>query len=102
MTIPECWKVIEFTKDGETIRKVFGGWRGGYLHGDSWRLNSGIVKTEDIGDAYIFHGSSGSQYKCYKNLEGINGVYLHSIFNGFVFNSGVEAKVIDYGDSDEK
>jgi len=29
-------------------------------------LNSGITKVEEDGDSYLFYGSSGSAYRCYK------------------------------------
>ena len=39
---PDKWLIIEI--NGTTrFHKVFGTWSGGYLEGDSWRFNSGIV-----------------------------------------------------------
>lgn len=63
---PGCWLII---KTVETY-KVFGVWRGGYLDGDHWRLNSGIVKIEDDGDYLRFIGHSGSIYECNKRNYG--------------------------------
>lgn len=46
---------------------------GGYLDGDSWRINSGITKVEldDIwegeGNLYFVHGNSGSVYQIHEN-----------------------------------
>jgi hypothetical protein len=94
ITIPECWKVIEYIDDeGKTNRRVFAGWRGGYLSGDSWRLNSSIVKTEEFDKYYIFHGTSGSKYCCHKKSEGIMSMWLQSIFEDFVIK--LNAKVIN-------
>ena len=61
---PDSWVVIKMTYKDETFYKVLGGWSGGYLNGDSWRLNSGIEKCEyDIAnDKWRFYGSSGSVY----------------------------------------
>ena len=77
---PDNWVVIKFTqqvKSGNTgygrsekvFYKVLGGWSGGYLDGDSWRLNSGIVDVEETTDSYIFIGGSGSRYICNKTQE---------------------------------
>lgn len=48
-------------------------WSGGYLHGDSWRLNSGIDKMEEDDKHYSFIGRSGSTYLCKKGTYRING-----------------------------
>lgn len=72
MYTPDNWIVFEFeTPDGKKFRKVLGGWSGGYLDGDSWRLNSGIVDVKDDGDYLLFIGHSGSTYKCHKNSNTI-------------------------------
>jgi hypothetical protein len=66
-TQPDNWVVLKIKYNtNETLYKVLGGWWGGYLHGDSWRLNSGIVRAEEDGDYILFHGSSGSVYQCHK------------------------------------
>jgi hypothetical protein len=62
---PDNWVVIKIKGDDPHYR-VLAGWSGGYLNGDSWRMNSGITKVELKDDQYIFHGSSGSQYICHK------------------------------------
>jgi hypothetical protein len=105
MTIPEMWKVIEITKEGEPpFRKVFAGWRGGYADSDRWRLNSGIESTEFDGEIYSFIGSSGSIYKCHKNLEGITGTWLQFTFEDIkqqFEELGYTVTEIDYeGDED--
>ena len=63
---PENWVIIKFKGDDPHYR-VIAGWSGGYLNGDSWRINSGIVRHEFDGDYWYFHGSTGSCYKCYKD-----------------------------------
>lgn len=106
MTIPEMWKVIEVTKpDGESFRKVFGGWRGGYLNGDSWRLNSGISQEEFKDNFYFFHGYSGSVYKCHKDAEGVYGTWLRGVFEDIIKtykDKGYKVEVIDYNKEEEK
>jgi len=64
--IPHAWCLV---KHGDYM-KVLGSWRGGYADGDSWRLNSGIVGVEDNGDDWVFHGNSGSAYRCRKGAYG--------------------------------
>jgi hypothetical protein len=60
---PHNWVVV---KVGEGIYKVLAGWSGGYLDGDSWKLNSGISEVKDDGDHWLFIGESGSVYRCHK------------------------------------
>jgi len=65
---PDSWVVLKI-KEGKYARgfyKVLGGWSGGYLDGDSWRMNSGITEIKVDGDYYEFYGSSGSCYRCHK------------------------------------
>jgi hypothetical protein len=65
---PDRWLIIDCGGDG--LYKVFATWSGGYLDGDSWRLNSGIESVEEDGDYLLFHGHSGSIYKCHKDSYG--------------------------------
>ena len=57
---PDRWVVLKMIHNGTTLHKVLGHWHGGYLNGDSWRLNSGITHVESVPGFYRFHGSSGS------------------------------------------
>jgi len=63
---PDTWVVLEFTGPSmdTPLRKVFAGWYGGYTGGDSWKLNSGIVKVAKGDSYYEFDGYSGSVYLC--------------------------------------
>jgi hypothetical protein len=71
---PDKWMVIKITgKDLPSVHKVFACWAGGYLDGDSWKLNSGITKVTDKGDYFFFDGSSGSTYACRKGMYGATG-----------------------------
>ena len=83
MNVPDQWVVLEITTPKEAIRKVLAGWRGGYLHGDSWRLNSGIVETKEFDDYWDFHGTSGSVYRCRKDGYGMT-TYMAQIYNSFL------------------
>ena len=75
--IPENWVLIKIQPKGEPVGfKVLGSWRGGYLYGDSWRINSGISSYESHKDYYIFHGYSGSKYKCFKTHERASGIMI--------------------------
>lgn len=67
---PSRWMVVSITHDSKTHYRVFGTWSGGYLHGDSWKLNSGITKATLIDGAYHFEGSSGSVYICRETSYG--------------------------------
>lgn len=69
MHTPDNWVIIEVTVRKETFYKVLAGWSGGYLDGDSWRMNSGIVSFEEDDEYYYFKGYSGSIYKCRKAME---------------------------------
>ncbi len=79
---PDNWVVIFLNGDDPHYR-ILAGWSGGYTTGDSWRMNSGIVRCEETVETYshngkeytpeyyIFYGSSGSCYKCHKDTYGL-------------------------------
>lgn len=71
---PDKWVIVKITSKKETHYRVLAGWFGGYLNGDSWRMNSGITKVEDKDSHYLFHGYSNSIYKCSKNSYGTNSL----------------------------
>ena len=52
MYTPDNWVVLKLKpgKGAHPIYKVLAGWSGGYLDGDSWRMNSGISKVTENGD----------------------------------------------------
>lgn len=76
---PHNWVVLKIAADGNTSYKVLGGWSGGYLDGDSWRFNSGIVRVVEENKSIEFYGSSGSCYVCrkdsYELTAAIAGIY---------------------------
>ena len=55
------WVVI-FLNAGDPHYRILTGMSGGYLDGDSWRMNSGIVRVEEDEQYFYFHGASGSCY----------------------------------------
>lgn len=60
---PDYWQVISIENKNDTLYKIFASWHGGYVTGDSWRLNSGISKVV-VNEKYIdFHGYSKSVYR---------------------------------------
>jgi len=71
---PDKWVIVNTMKD---VYKVLGGWSGGYLDGDSWRMSSGLKSVEvdpDDDNYYLMHNHSGSIYKCHKQGEGVTGL----------------------------
>ena len=87
METPDKWVVVKLTAKSSTepIYKVFATWYGGYLDGDSWKMNSGIKSVVEDKDNYLFHGYSGSVYVCHKgsNCYGTNS-YSNSILNNTI------------------
>lgn len=71
MIKPDRWAVFKLNNKGKTYFKVIGGWLGGYLDGDAYRINSGIKKVEKDGEFFLFHGFSGSIYKCHEKAYGL-------------------------------
>jgi hypothetical protein len=72
--VPDYWIVFKILSDtNEVLYKVLAGWSGGYLYGNSWRINSGIVGVEEDEDFFHFKGSSGSVYSCMKDRYDLRG-----------------------------
>ena len=81
---PDVWEVLEFYSPEYGItEKVLAGWYGGWAGAESWKLNSGITKTEIVGDWIEFTGYTGSIYRCHKNSRKMSG-YTMSIYNSFL------------------
>lgn len=76
---PDRWVIL---KIGGDLFKVFGGWSGGYLSGDSWKLNSGIVRVQEDGAYWRFLGYSGSEYRCRKTAYGMTG-YMAAVYESW-------------------
>lgn len=80
---PDSWVVLKFQHSGKTTYKVLAGFGGSYLYGSSWKLNSGVTKVEVDGDYLLFHGYSGSVYRCHKNSYCMRGM-MHGVYSSFV------------------
>lgn len=83
---PDLWVVVKIDSTDPTkypSHKVFGTWRGGYLDGDSWRMNSGIDRVSQDGNYLLFHGFSGSVYRCHKDGYGTSP-WSFSVLNGMI------------------
>lgn len=85
MTRPDRWVIIKITNEGkDPIYKVYGSWIGGYVDGDTWKLNSGIVKVEKEGDLYKFFGASGSCYYCSEGAYGTGTSWTTAVLVGII------------------
>lgn len=82
MYTPDEWVLVKISGPDPHYR-VFGSWRGGYLSGDSWRMNSGVTSVEKKGDYYLFHGKSGSVYKCHRKFYGVSSPYNESVLGSY-------------------
>jgi hypothetical protein len=71
---PDRWVCIEITLDDITTRHILGGWWGGYLDGDSWRMSSSIRQVTVHDNHYQVDNVSGSRYICYKTQHGFTGL----------------------------
>ena len=93
MYTPDRWVLLEFEnmETGNTITKVFGGWYGGFADGDSWKLSSGVIGSEDRDDYWEFTNHSGSVYRCYKRSQGMSG-HMSSVYSTFVNDANKTGK----------
>lgn len=95
---PDSWvilKVADPTTDSKQyFYKVLAGWSGGYLDGDSWRMNSGITSVEMEDDKYIFSGESGSRYYCHKDTYGLR-LSTNGIYQKMKANFGDDVQLLD-------
>lgn len=97
---PDNWVILHMKGDEGESHKVLAGWSGSYLHGASWKLNSGITRVVDEGDYWNIHGYSGSSYLCRKNRErlgSITAVVLAS-FEEVVKDTGASVRVVPVAD----
>jgi hypothetical protein len=88
---PDKWLIVKINSENPHYR-VFATWGGGYLNGDSWKLNSGITKVTENQDYYFFEGSSGSTYVCRKGMYGSTG-YGWAVINNMRDQSAEEQNI---------
>lgn len=94
--MPDRWVVLKITSPDLTQYKILGGWSGGYLDGDSWRLSSRIVSIQQPGDGWqVFHNDSGSVYECQESHYGLNH-HTAQIYNKMTQNlpSGFQVELL--------
>jgi len=84
---PDSWCIVKINGTDPHYR-VFGSWSGGYLDGDSWRLNSGIKSVSEDDEYYYFYGSTGSVYRCAKESYGIRSPHNAGVIGDFCDKSG--------------
>lgn len=72
---PDVWVIVELTGTDvkERYHRVLAGWYGGYAHGDSWKMSSGVEKIIKNGAVYEIHNTSGSIYHCHESVERLSG-----------------------------
>ena len=80
---PDKFVLVKVTSDKEPtgFYRVFASWYGGYLSGDSWKMNSGCTSVEILEDCYIFTGESGSEYICHKDTYGCTAYSAGVLYN---------------------
>lgn len=96
---PDKWVILKLSPSGDPAKyfyRILGGWFGGYLYGDSWRLNSGVESyelykkdAEGVPHKILFKGASGSIYDCWIDAEGMTGLMLQ-VFSQWVEHYGAE------------
>ena len=91
---PDRWLMVRLSNDGKVHYRIFATWMGGYLDGNSWQLNSGVVSLSETDDCYSFGGTSGSLYVCYKNSYGSSG-YGFGVLGNLITKSLDQGTVID-------
>lgn len=95
---PDGWVIVKITPENTSIKphyRVFGSWGGGYLHGDSWRMNSGIERCVYRDGYYAFEGTSGSIYACAKDGYGRISLYNSGVLDDYRNKSQGQLEVLD-------
>lgn len=80
---PEDWVILKVSFQAQdrtfTQLRVLGGWHGGYLDGDAWRINSGIQAFHADDFEYRFLGRSGSVYLCRRGGYRMSGIMVSGL-----------------------
>jgi hypothetical protein len=78
---------------------VLGGWSGGYLDGNSWKLSSGTNGFDYDHETFCYHFPqvSGSTYICCASSYGFTG-FTSSILAGWHRKLGEDAHLIEVMD----
>jgi hypothetical protein len=91
---PDQWQIVKITGTDPHYR-VFGSWSGGYLDGDSWRLNSGITSVSEDDEWFYFYGYTGSVYQCRKESYGVRSAYNAAIIKDYCDKSGGKMEILE-------
>jgi len=91
---PDSWQLVKINGTDPHYR-IFGSWSGGYLYGDSWKLNSGVTDVTEDDKYFYFYGYSGSVYQCHKNGYGIRSPYNTSVILDYCEKSQGTMELID-------
>lgn len=100
---PNRWTIlkIDIHDTDEIMYRVLGGWSGGYLDGDSWRLSSPIVSYEHYEDNALdmirFFNESGSTYSCVLPGEGLNMI-MSGALNSLKAVEGISTTNISFNE----
>ena len=88
---PDNWVVLKISDSKGFFYKVLGGWSGGYLSGNSWRLNSGVSDVIFEDGMFFFYGASGSCYECHSDSYGLkmNNAHVVELLQSKQAESGV-------------
>ena len=84
--VPDRWVLVEFQSEKiGKVKKIFGGWYGGYMGSDWWKLSSGVLENQVAGndESFLSPQESGSTYQVYKNSYGMTG-YMGSIWGNWM------------------
>lgn len=91
---PDKFLLVEIEYPDETIMRVFGTWSGGYLSGDTWRMNSGVNTVKTEGDMILFEGyTTGSIYHCHPESYGCTA-YGSGVLNSMVEKAEVPVRIL--------
>lgn len=87
---PHHWVVLKLPLGSEGhFYRVMGGWRGGFIGGDSWRMSSRIVSVEKQAAVWLFYGETGSIYYCHVSTYNMKGMYLQGILNDAIHRGAI-------------
>ncbi len=84
---PDGWVILHIHGEGPDNEqldnyRVAACWQGGYTTGESYQINSGILRFTKTPTHYTFSGVSGSEYVCSVDTHGkINSILMSVISN---------------------
>ena len=88
---PHNWVVLKISNEGKEYYKVLAGWDSSFDM--SWRMNSGITRVEKDEDYLLFHGFSGSVYRCHERDCNLSNITL-DIYEQLVERFGEAVKLM--------